>query len=291
MKRGITIAGIMIVAALILVNMTFFVVDQTEQALVVQLGKPVRVIIKPGLNFRIPFLQEVTNFEKRILEYDAAPAEILTQDKKNLSVDNYSKWKITDPLLFYQTVRNIAGAQSRIDDIVYSQLRVELGIHSLLEILSETRADIMSKVTKHCNEAAKAYGIEILDVRIKRADLPTENERAVFGRMRAEREQQAKKYRSEGQEEAQKIRSEADKERTIILAEAYREAQESKGKGDAEAIRIYAEAFKQDPQFYAFSRTLEAYRSALKSDATLVMTPDSEFLSLLKGLPREAAGK
>ena len=284
MNRALTLIGIVVVVAFIVVNLVFFTVEQAEQAIVVQLGKPVKEITEPGLNVKIPFLQEVTYFEKRILEYDAVPAEILTRDKKNLVVDNYTKWKIINPLRFYQTVRNIPGAQSRVDDIVYSQLRVELGVHTLLEILSGTRADIMQNVTTHADEAAKAYGISIVDVQIKRADLPTENERAVFGRMKAERERQAMLYRSEGQEEAHKIRSVADKERAIILAEAYRQAQEIKGAGDGEALRVYAEAFSQDPDFYVFSRTLDAYRKAMVGDATLVLTSDNDFLSLIEGV-------
>jgi len=283
MRKGWTLIGILVVAVLILVNLAFFTVDQTEQAIVVQLGKPVNVITEPGLHFKLPFIQEVIFFEKRLLVYDAAPAEILTQDKKNLVVDNYSKWKIIDPLRCYQTVRNIRGAQSRLDDIVYSQLRVELGVHTLSEILSKTRAELMRDVTVQSDKAARAYGIKVVDVRIKRADLPPENERAVFGRMRAERERQAKKYRSEGQEESQKIKSAADKERAIILAQAYRQAQEIKGKGDAESIRIYAQAFKQDPEFYKFTRTLDAYKKSLKEDISLVLTPSNPFLEYLKG--------
>lgn len=284
MKRGWTFIGIIVVLVLIAINMAFFTVDQTQQALVVQLGKPVGGIKEPGLHFRIPLVQEVIYFEKRLLLYDANPAEILTEDKKNLVVDNYSEWKIVDPLKFYQTVRDVSGAQARLDDIVYSKLRVQLGLHSLLEILSATRAQLMDTVTQKSDEAARDYGIQVVDVRIKRADLPPENERAVFGRMQAERERQAKKYRSEGQEEAQKLRSTADKERAIILAEAYKQAQEIKGKGEADAIRIYAQAFEKDPEFYRFIRTMDAYKESLKGETTMVLTPDSEFLEYLKGV-------
>ena len=282
MKRLLTLIGIIIVGGLILLNLVFFTVRQDQQAIVLQLGKPVKVIKEPGLNARLPFIQEVLYFEKKLLLYDAAPAEILTQDKKNLVVDNYSEWKIIDPLKFYQTVQNISGAQSRVDDIVYSELRVELGVHSLLEILSGGRARLMASITEKSDKSAREYGIEVVDVRIKRADLPTENEKAVYGRMAAERERQAMKYRSEGQEEAQKIRSIADRDRAIILAEAYRQAQELKGKGDAEAIRIYADAFQKDPEFYRFTRSLEAYEKSMKNGATLVLTPENEFLDYLQ---------
>ena len=284
MTKGWTLVGIAIVVGLIAVNLTFFTVDQTERAIVVQLGKPVRVVEKPGLHFRLPFVQQVIYFERRILTYDAAPAEILTEDKKNLVVDNYARWKIVNPLRFYQTVRNVNGAQTRLDDIIYSEIRVQLGVHSLNQILSEAREQIMSNVTEKSAAVAEAYGIKVVDVRIKRADLPAQNEQAVFGRMNAERERQAKKYRSEGQEEAQKVRSASDKERAIILAQAYRQAQEIKGKGDAEAIRIYAQAFERNTEFFEFMRTLEAYKKALKDETTLVLTPDNQFLNLLQGV-------
>jgi membrane protease subunit HflC len=284
MTKGWTLIGIAVVAGLIGINLTFFTVDQTERAIVVQLGKPVRVVEKPGLHFRLPFVQQVIFFERRILTYDAAPAEILTEDKKNLVVDNYAKWKIVNPLRFYQTVRNVSGAQTRLDDIIYSEIRVELGVHSLNQILSEEREQIMRNVTAKTDTVAEAYGIKVVDVRIKRADLPAQNEQAVYGRMNAERERQAKKYRSEGQEEAQKIRSTADKERAIIFAQAYRQAQEIKGKGDAESIRTYAQAFERNPEFFEFTRTLEAYKRALKDETTLVLTPDNQFLNYLQGV-------
>ena len=198
---------------LAVLNSAFFIVDETKQAIVVQLGNPVTGIKGPGLHFKIPIIQEVIFFERRILNYDAAPAEILTEDKKNLVVDNYAKWKIEDPLVFYKAVRNVSGALQRLDDIIYAELRVELGRHPMVEIISKIRSDLMESITKRSDVRARAYGITIVDVRIKRADLPKENERAVFGRMRTERERQAKKYRSEGQEAALKLRSEADREK------------------------------------------------------------------------------
>nr|HID60056.1 protease modulator HflC [Desulfobacterales bacterium] len=282
MKKPIHIIALLVVIVLILVNMSAFVVDETQQAILLQLGKPVGGIIGPGLHFKIPFVQNVIRFERRLLEYDAAPAEILTKDKKNLVVDNFSRWRIADPLLFYKTVRNIQGAQTRLDDIVYAQLRVQLGVHTLTEIVSEARDQIMKIVTEKSNALAKDYGIEILDVRIKRADLPPENERAVFGRMRAERERQAKKYRSEGREEALKLRAQADMEKAFILAEAYKKAQIIKGEGDAEAARIYAEAFSQDQEFFSFIKTMEAYERAIDKGTTLVISPGSEFFTYLK---------
>jgi membrane protease subunit HflC len=282
MKKFTYISGIIAVVLLIGLNASIYTVDQTQYAIVVQLGKPVRVVLDPGMHIKTPFVQQVTYFDNRLLEYDASPAEILTKDKKNLVVDNYSKWKIVEPLKFYKTVKNEAGAQARLDDIIYSQLRVELGRHTLNEIVSEARDAIMKSVTLQSNTTSRDYGIEVIDVRIKRADLPPENERHVFERMRAERERQAKKYRSEGKEESLKVHAIADKERTIILAEAYKEAEQTKGDGDARSIKIYAKAYQQDPAFYSFIRSLEAYRKSIKKDTIMVLSSETGFLKYLK---------
>lgn len=277
-----TLLIIVFVVALVVAFQTLFTVDQTQQAIVIQLGKPVEGINGPGLHFKVPFIQRVVYFENRVLVYDAAPTEILTRDKKNLVVDNYAKWIITDPLMFYKTVKNITGAQSRLDDIVYAQLRVELGRHDLSDIVSKSRDEIMSTVTKESSKRVKEYGIDVVDVRIKRADLPEQNEKHVFNRMKAERERQAKQYRSEGREESQKITAKADMERTIILANAYKEAEVIKGEGDAKSIKIYADAYKKDAEFFEFTRSLEAYKKSLKKDTTLLVSPKSEFLKYLE---------
>ncbi len=231
---------------------------------------------------KVPFIQEVTYFDKRLLDYDAAAQDVITQDKKTMLLDNYAKWRITDPLKVYQAFQSQRGALQRLQDIIYSELRVELGRHNLIEIVSSTRAELMRKVTARAAEKALVYGIEIEDVRIKRADLPDQNQNAVFARMQAERERQAKQYRAEGAEEAQKIRSEAEKEREIILAEAYKESEELRGGGDAKAFRIYAQAYGQDAKFFAFTRSMESYKKTFKDKTTLVMGPDSEFLRYLK---------
>lgn len=267
---------------LIVGSQFFFTVDQTEQAILLQMGKPVGKVLGPGIHFKLPFIQRAVYFENRILVYDAAPAEILTKDKKALVVDNYAKWKIMDPLKFYQTVKNIAGGQSRLDDIIYAQLRVELGVHTLTEVVSKARSVLMEKVTVQCDRLAIDYGINVLDVRIKRADLPPENERHVFDRMRAEREREAKRYRSEGKEKSMKIKAAADRDKAIILAEAYQEAESIKGEGDSEAIKIYADAIKRGEKFYDFIRSLEAYEKGLDNgETTFILTPDSEFLKFL----------
>ncbi|MGQ0694553.1 MAG: protease modulator HflC [Nitrospiraceae bacterium] len=282
-KQSFIIALFAVVIGLFLMGASpLFVVDVTQTAIVVQLGKPVRTITAPGLYVKIPFIQEVTYFDKRLLDYDSRAQDVITQDKKTLLLDNFAKWRITDPLKVYQAFHSQRGALERLHDIIYSELRVELGRHDLLEIVSNMRAELMRVVTQRSNEKASVYGIEIQDVRIKRADLPEQNEKAVFARMQAERERQAKQYRAEGAEEAQKIRSEAEKEREIILALAYKESEELRGGGDAKAFRIYADAYRQDPKFFEFTRSMEAYKKTFKDKSTLVMSPDSEFLRYLK---------
>lgn len=258
-----------------------FTVQQDEQAIVLQLGKPVGDVRGPGLHFKLPFVQNVIYFSSRVLDYDAQPAEALTKDKKALVLDNYARWRITDPLLFYRTVRTVGSAQARLDDIVYSQLRVFLGRYDLTEVVSSQRSAIMEQVTRRSSELIAEYGIEILDVRIKRTDLPPENQRAIFGRMRAERERQAKQYRSEGQQEAIKITSTADKERAVILAEAQRQAEILRGDGEALATQIYANSLGQSPEFFEFKRSLDAYKKSFKQNTRAIISPDDPFLKYL----------
>lgn len=281
MRTSITVAIVLVLLVGVVLSGAFFTIDETEQAIITQLGKYVRTVREPGLNFKIPFLQSVRKFEDRVLEYDAAAAPVITSDKKHLVIDNYARWKIIDPLKLYQTVRDESGAQARLDDIVFSELREEVARHTLTEIISVNRETIMEKVHKQCDEKAREYGIEVIDVRIKRADLPSEVARSVYARMKAERERIAKKYRSEGEEEAVKIRATTDKIKTILLAEAYREAEKVRGEGDAGAITIYAEAFEKDPEFYAFIRTLEAYEKSLGHNTTVILPSDSEFFQYL----------
>ena len=274
---------IVLVVAAVTLFITAYTIDETEQAIIIEFGRPIdEPVIEAGLHFKMPWRQLV-KFEKRILEYDVQPTAILSLDKKRLEVDNYARWRIGDPLMFYKAVRTINGGLNRIDPIVYSELRVELGKHNLTEIVDKRREKIMEIVTVETRKKLVEYGIDIHDVRIKRADLSKENERAVFDRMIAERERQAKQYRSEGEEEALKIRAETDKEKTIILAEAYKQSQEIKGEGDASAVEIYASAFKSDPKFYTFVRTLEAYQKVIDDRTTLILSTNSELLDLMKG--------
>lgn len=282
-KQGFIIALLAIAMLLVVLGVSpVFIVDITQTAIVVELGKPKQNITSPGLYFKVPFIQDVTYFDKRLLDYDSSPQEVITQDKKTLFIDNFAKWRIVDPLKVFQAFQTQRGALRRLDDIIYSELRVELGRHDLPDIVSKTRSEIMAIVTQRANEKAAVYGLEIDDVRIKRADLPEQNEKAVFARMQAERERQAKQYRAEGAEEAQKIRSEAEKDREILVAGAYKEAEQIRGDGDAKAFKAYSAAYRQDPRFFEFTRSMEAYKKTFAHNSTMVLTPDSEFLKYLK---------
>lgn len=261
---------------------TVFTVDETRQVVILQFGEPVRIIKTPGLYFKLPApLQVAQRFDDRLLEYDVPPEEILSKDKKSLIVDNYVRWRIVDPLLFLQTVQTEPIAKTRIDDIVYSELRRELGTHNMSEIITERREIIMEKVTRESAIATKPYGIEVVDVRLKRVDLPQNNEQSIYRRMQAERIRQANKFRSEGEEESQKIKASTDKDKTIILATAYKEAEEVKGEGEAKAVDIYARAFSKDPDFYEFYRTLETYKIILDKKTTLVLPTNSKLFDIL----------
>ena len=261
---------------------TVFTVDETRQVVILQFGEPVRIIKTPGLHFKLPApLQVAQHFDDRLLEYDVPPEEILSKDKKSLIVDNYVRWRIVDPLLFLQTVQTEPIAKTRIDDIVYSELRRELGTHNMSEIITENRELIMEKVTRESAIATKPYGIEVVDVRLKRVDLPQNNEQSIYRRMQAERIRQANKFRSEGEEESQKIKASTDKDKTIILANAYKEAEEVKGEGEAKAVDIYARAFSKDPDFYEFYRTLETYKIILDKKTTLVLPTNSKLFDIL----------
>jgi len=261
---------------------TVFTVDETRQVVILQFGEPVRIIKTPGLYFKLPPpLQIAQHFDDRLLEYDVPPEEILSKDKKSLIVDNYVRWRIIDPLLFLQTVQTEPIAKTRIDDIVYSELRRELGTHNMSEIITESREIIMEKVTRESAIATKPYGIEVVDVRLKRVDLPQNNEQSIYRRMQAERIRQANKFRSEGEEESQKIKASTDKDKTIILATAYKEAEEVKGEGEAKAVDIYARAFSKDPDFYEFYRTLETYKIILDKKTTLVLPTNSKLFDIL----------
>ena len=278
--KKLTIIIIVLVAIILLT--TVFKVDVTEQVVVLQFGKPVRTIQNPGLHWKLPVpIQNAVFFDKRLLEYDVQPAEVLSTDKKTLTVDNYVRWRIVDPLLFLQTLQTIPTAITRLDDIVYSEIRRELGLHNMQEIITDNREQIMDTVTQGSYDATISYGIEIVDVRIKRVDLPQENEESIYARMKAERDRKANQYRSEGDEESQKIIATTEKEKTIILADAYKSAEETRGEGEATALGIYAKTYSADPDFYEFLRTLETYKSVIDTHTTLVLPADSKLFELL----------
>ena len=258
---------------------SFFTVDQTKQAMVLQFGEPKRVINKPGLNFKMPFIQDVTYFEKRVLSLVSSDSEeVILSDQKRLEVDTYSRFKIIDPLLFYQTVRNENGARQRLESIIDSSVRRVLGKLELISILSDARQNIVDDIGTEVNQIVKRLGMEIIDVRIRRADYPEATSQNIFNRMRSEREQEAKEFRAQGAEEAQKIRSDAEKQKTILLAEAQRKAEAIRGDGDGEAIKIYADAFGRDKKFFKFYRSMQAYeKTFINKDTTMILSPESEF--------------
>tara|TARA_A100001037_G_scaffold306815_1_gene356023 strand:+ start:6723 stop:7604 length:882 start_codon:yes stop_codon:yes gene_type:complete len=274
---------VLIIICFLGLNTVFFTVDEKEQLVITRFGKPIRQINNAGLHMKVPFVDQLTYFDKRLLAYDSNPTEIITQDKKTLVVDNFSRWKIIDPLKFLQTVRDETGAQARLDDIIYSELRLELGRKDLIKIVASERTELMDSVTKASDFKARKYGIQIIDVRLKRSELPSENLKSIYGRMRTERNRIARQYRSEGAEEAQKIRAQTDRERDILLAGAYEKEQVKKGIGDAKSIELNAKAFSQDPYFYAFLKSIDVYKESLKDKTTIVLPPDSEFLKFLHG--------
>ena len=273
---------VLLAAAFVLYN-SAFTVNQTQQALVLQLGDPKRTIQEPGLAFKLPFIQDVTYYEKRVLSLIPQDAqEVILSDQKRLMVDAYARYKITDPLLFYQTVRNENGARGRLEAIIDSSVRRALGNETLGSILTGQRNDITRSIGDEVNQSVVSLGIEIIDVRLRRADYPEATSQNIFNRMKSERTREAKEFRATGEEEAQKIRSAAEKTRTVIISEAQQIAQETRGGGDSEAIRIYADSFGQDAEFFAFYRSMEAYRKSFgESDTSMVLSPNSSFFRYL----------
>ena len=274
---------VVLLAAAFVLYSSAFTVNQTQQALVLQLGDPKRTIQEPGLAFKLPFIQDVTYYEKRVLSLIPQDAqEVILSDQKRLMVDAYARYKITDPLLFYQTVRNENGARGRLEAIIDSSVRRALGNETLGSILTGQRNDITRSIGDEVNQSVVSLGIEIIDVRLRRADYPEATSQNIFNRMKSERTREAKEFRATGEEEAQKIRSAAEKTRTVIISEAQQIAQETRGGGDSEAIRIYANSFGQDAEFFAFYRSMEAYRKSFgESDTSMVLSPNSSFFRYL----------
>ena len=263
---------------------SLFTVDQTQQALVIQFGEPKRTIQEPGLAFKVPFIQDVVYYEKRVLSLIPQDAEeVILSDQKRLQVDAYARYKIEDPLLFFQTVRNEIGARARLESIIDSSVRRVLGRETLASILTGERETINGSIRDEVNQSVASLGIEIIDVRLRRADYPEATSQNIFNRMKSEREREAKEFRATGEEEAQKIRADAEKTRTVIVAEAKKEAQQVRGEGDSNAIRIYAESFGRDPEFFSFYRSMEAYRKSIgESGTSMVLSPNSSFFRYFK---------
>ena len=275
----VKVYALAIAAAIVLVLAnSLYVVNQAEQAIVLQFGEPVRLVKEPGLKVKIPFIQNVVLYDTRLLNLDPPAQEVVLNDKKRLDVDSFTRYRIVDPLKFYQTVRFEYQAESKLKEIVNSSVRKILGRITLQELLSKQRTQIMKDISDAVKKDAAQIGVSVADVRIRRADLPIEVLQAINARMKTERERDAKEFRAQGQQQAQQIRAKADKEKTIIIAEAEKQSQIIRGEGDKQAIAIWNNAANQDPKFYAFYRSLEAYRNALgNGEATMVLAPDSEF--------------
>lgn len=254
-----------------------FIVDETEQALVLQFGEPVAVVQEPGLNFKLPFVQNVSYFDRRVLDLDSPPQEIIAADQERLVVDTFARYQIEDPLAFFQTVGSVAGANSRLSTVLNSATRRVLGEVSYLTIVRDDRGSLMARIRDQVNREADSFGMEIVDVRIRRADLPEANSQAIFERMQTEREREATEIRAQGEEAAQRIRSRADREVTVLVADATREGEQIRGEGDAERTSIFADAFGRDPEFFSFYRSMQAYEAGFSSGASLVISPDSDF--------------
>ena len=281
---GITAVVLVLVLGIVGFN-SAFTVQQIESALVLQLGEPKRVLTDPGLYFKIPVIQNVIKIDNRILHLDAAPAEVIASDQKRLVADAYLRYRITDPLLFFQAVTTEAAANLRLQSLLESALRETLGTQPLNAIISGQRLALMETVTQVTSGQAAGLGIEVVDVRIKRADLPEENSQAVYQRMRTGREQEARQIRAEGAEAALRTRAFADREVTVILANANRDSEILRGLGDAKAIELFAEAFGKDIEFFSFYRSMQAYRTALGADdTTMVLSPDSDFFQFFSSM-------
>ena len=287
MSRLNIIFLVLLVAIIGTISSALYIVDETQQALVVQFGEPKRTVSEPGLKFKLPFIQDVIFFEKRVLSFIPDEGEeAILKDQKRVKVDTYARFKIIDPLRFYQSVRNEIEARKQLDTIVDSSLREELGLRGLKEILSEQRNIITKNIRDQVNIKARTLGMEIIDIQIRRADYPEVTSQAIFARMISERERIAREFRATGEEEAQKIRATAEKQRVVTVAKGARKAQEIRGSGDAEAIGIYAESFGQDADFFSFYRSMEAYKKSFGQDDTMVINPTGDFFKFFQ-LPSE----
>lgn len=280
--RKLVILGILVVGLLVVAYQGLFIVDEKDQVILLQFGKFVRAVKEPGLHFKTPFIQAITRYDKRLLRYDADADDFLTRDKKSLLVDTYTRYRISDPLKFFETLNDVRRANNRLGEIIGSLVREAVASHDQSEIITEKREKIMAEVLEEARSKVKDIGIEILDVRIKRTDFKPQIAESIYARMRAERQRISTQFRSEGAEEQLKIKAETDKKAAILLAEAKRESETIRGEGDAGAIKIYADALKQDPEFYSFLKSLQIYRDSMKEGTKLVLTTDSSLFQYLE---------
>ncbi len=279
MNRVILIGlGLAILVVVGLAGASFYTVDPTEQVLVLQFGAPLKVVTDEGLHTKIPWMQTIQVIDRRLLNLEAPAEEVITEDKKRIVVDAFARWRIVDPLRFYQTLLDETGAQLRLDPFLSSDLRRVLGSQSFTTVLSSARADLMHDIRDDMNQETGRFGVKVVDVRIRHADLPPQNSEAIFQRMQQERKREANEFRAEGSEIKQRIEARAEREVTVLTAEASREAQILRGEGEAEQTRILGDAFDQDPDFFGFYRSMQAYREALPADTTRVLlSPNGEF--------------
>ncbi len=287
MNRNAAIALVVVAVVVVIGGLSsMYIVRQSQQALPVRLGAPLDPVKEPGLHFKIPFIDQINIYEARLLELDPPAEEIILGDQKRIRVDSFTRFRIEDPLRFYQALRTEEAARGRLREVVNSSLRQVLGQVMLPSVLSDERNAIMQQIQQRVAEEAETLGIALADVRIRRADLPEETSQSIYDRMRSEREREAREARAQGEERAQQIRSRAERERTVILAEARRQSQIMRGEGDAQANKIYAEAYNLDPEFFAFHRALQAYRVSMNEGGTsLVLSPTSEFFRFFGTLP------
>ena len=289
MNRGVIAAIAAAFVVLVIASASLFTVSQTEQVLITQFGQPIRVISAPGLNVKVPFLQTVISFDRRLLDYETPGEEVILSDQRRLIVDSFTRFRITNPLQYFQAVGSAEDAiRARLNSVVTSSLRRVLGNEQLLKVLSADRGRIMGLIRGQVSDEMRGFGVTIEDVRLRRADLPEENTQAILSRMKSERERIASQARAEGAEASARIRADAERDRTVLLADARATADRSRGEGEQQAIKIYADAFQQDSKFYEFYRTMQAYREAFgNGQSRLVLTPDSDFLRMLRQGPQQ----
>jgi membrane protease subunit HflC len=292
MNKLLIIGGVILFIVGVVASSSLFIVEQTQQAIVLFFGKPQKTIQDPGLYFKIPFGEEVVYYDKRVLDLDPPKERMILADQKRLDVDSYARYRIVDPLLFYQTTRRVTEVSGKMSPIINSSLRAVLGNETLLEILSGKRAEIMVDIQKAVNDSVKRFGMEIVEVRVRRADYPEETRSNIENRMKSEREREAKEFRARGFEMAEGIRADAGKQKIVLLAQAQKKAETLRGEGDGLAIKIYADAFGRDPEFFAFYRSMQAYKKSMDSqDTTMVLSPNSDFFRFFGDMTGRGAAK